>query len=149
MRLTIQKRLAARVLKCSKKKIVLDRERFEELKESITKADIRKLIIDHAIAKKKINAPSRVRARQIARKKIKGQKKGHGSRKGKPGARHDAKTNWKNHIRKQRKLLKDLRDRQRISRNDYRKLYLRAKGGYFRNVGHLKMYIKEQQLLKD
>jgi large subunit ribosomal protein L19e len=148
MKLTIQKRLAASVLKCSKKKIVFDTERMDELKESITKADIKKLITDYAIAKKKENGPSRVRARELKKKKVRGQRKGQGSRKGKTNARDNKKRIWINHVRKQREFLKSLRDKEKINTKDYRMLYRRVKGGFFRNLKHLKMYITEQEFIK-
>jgi large subunit ribosomal protein L19e len=148
MKLTIQKRLAGEVLKCSKKKIVFDSERIEEIKQSITRADIKKLIIDYAIVKKKINGPSRVRAREIKQKKVRGQRKGHGSRKGKTNARDNKKRLWINHVRKQRKFLKGLKERQKIELKDYRILYRRVKGGFFRNLKHLKMYATEHELIK-
>ena len=55
MRLTLQKRLAAQMLKCSQKKIKVDETRLEDIKEAITKRDIRGLISENAITKKDIN----------------------------------------------------------------------------------------------
>jgi large subunit ribosomal protein L19e len=148
MKLTIQKRLASSVLKCSQKKVIFDTERLDELKESITKADIRKLVKDYAIVKLKKNGPSKVRARKIKIKKVRGQRKGHGSRKGKTNARNNKKESWMNHLRKQREFLKRLKEKELLTNKNYRMLYLRCKGGFFRNLNHLKMYIKEQHLIQ-
>jgi large subunit ribosomal protein L19e len=49
MKLKVQKRLAADILKCSIKKIKIDQSRLEDIKESITKKDIRTLIKEGAV----------------------------------------------------------------------------------------------------
>ena len=49
MKLDNQKRLAAQILKCSKKRVKFDPDRSSDIKESITKADIRNLIKEEAI----------------------------------------------------------------------------------------------------
>ena len=44
MQLKIQKRLASQILKSSQKRIVFDTTRLEDIKEAITKVDIKALI---------------------------------------------------------------------------------------------------------
>ncbi|MBW2966048.1 50S ribosomal protein L19e, partial [Candidatus Woesearchaeota archaeon] len=83
MKLNLQKRLAAQILKCGEKKICMDTSRLEDIKEAITKADIRSLVSEGVIKRKQSNAASRVRARKIAVQKRKGRRKGAGKRKGK------------------------------------------------------------------
>jgi len=83
----LQKRLASRLFKCSKKKIRLDPERAEDIKESITKLDIRGLISTGAIIKVKKPGPSRVRARKRKQQQAKGRRRGYGSRKGTKNAK--------------------------------------------------------------
>ena len=51
MNLNVQKRIAASILKCSKKSIVLDQDRLKDIKEAITKEDLRGLIAEGAIQK--------------------------------------------------------------------------------------------------
>ena len=68
-------------------------------------------------------------------------------RKGKKTARLARKTKWINTIRSQRKLLAELKDSGKIAHQTYRELYLKAKGGYFRNIRHIKLYLEEQKLL--
>ena len=51
----LQKRLAARITKRSAKKIKLDSDKLDDVKEAITKVDIRGLIADGAIKLKKKN----------------------------------------------------------------------------------------------
>ena len=69
MKLDVQKKLAAKILKCSSKKIFLDMTRADDLKESITKKDIRALIKEGAIKKTKTQEKSRVRAKKIRKQK--------------------------------------------------------------------------------
>jgi len=143
----VQKRLAGIIGKCSPSKVKLDQDRLEEIKESITKADIRGLIKDGAIIIKQKKGVSRVRANKIRRQKIKGKRRGHGTRKGTKNARMPRKRVWINKIRLQRRLLKDLRENGLITTRTYGELYLRAKGGFFRNKNHLKLYLEEHDLM--
>ena len=148
MKLNNQTKLAADVLNCSKKKVWLDPERLDDIKEAITKVDIRSLIKERVIRKKQTNAISRARARKILKQKRKGRQKGQGSRKGKRTARLSKKRAWINKIRAQRNLLNELRDTKKISNKEYRELYSKAKGGAFRSKRHILLYIQEQGLKK-
>ena len=46
------------------------------------------------------------------------------------------------------KLLSELREAGQITTEDYRSLYKRVKGGFFRNKTHLMYFIKERDMLK-
>ena len=146
MRSKTQKRIAATILKGSKNRVWFDRNRLEEIKEAITKADVRSLIKKGAISIKPIKGTSNVRVRKRRVQKVKKKRKGHGSRKGKENARDNRKKFWMNGIRLQRKFLKELKDKGIIDNKTYRMLYLRAKGGFFRSRRHLKLYINEHKL---
>ncbi|MCK4522220.1 MAG: 50S ribosomal protein L19e [Nanoarchaeota archaeon] len=146
MKLKVQKRLAADVLRCSEKRVRFDPNRLDEIKESITKVDIKNLMIDKAIYCIPVKGVSRFRARKIKVQKSKGKRKGQGSRKGKATARLPGKKSWINKIRLQRGLLKTLKDNKIIDLKTYRELYAKAKGGFFRSKGHIKLYIEEHSL---
>lgn len=148
MKLDNQKRLAAKILKCSKNRIVFDTENLEDIKESITKADIKSLISGKAIKKKQIKGSSKSRIRKNKIQKRKGRRKGYGSRKGKVTARLSSKEKWMNAIRLQRRFLKELRDKEIINKKDYRDLYMKSKGGFFRSKNHIKLFIEEHNLAK-
>lgn len=148
MKLDNQTKLAANILNCSRKKIWLDPERSADIKEAITKVDIRSLIKEGAIRKKPTKAISRARARKILKQKRKGRQKGKGSKKGKRTARLSKKRGWINKIRAQRILLNELRDTKKISKRLYRDLYIKAKGGFFRSKRHIMLYIQEHGLKK-
>ena len=64
MKLDNQKRLAAQMLKCSGKRVKFDTDRLDDIKEAITKVDIRGLIKDKAIIKIHSHGVSRGRARK-------------------------------------------------------------------------------------
>ena len=148
MRMKVQKRLAGRILKTSKRNIRLDPDSLEDIKEAITKADIKGLIDEGTISRRKIKGPSRDKARKLQAQKAKGRRKGHGSRKGKATARQPKKEAWMAKIRLQRSLLKELRDKKLITRASYYDLASKAKGGFFRSKRHVKLFIQEQNLVK-
>lgn len=141
MKLTVQKRLASRIFNCSAKHIHFDPERLDEIKEAITKADIRRLILDHAIVRMPIVHISRARARKIQQQKSKGLRKGQGSKKGKKTARAPKKRMWINKIRAQRALLKVLKQKKHISNVAFKDLSAKSSGGFFRSTRHIKIYV--------
>jgi large subunit ribosomal protein L19e len=143
MNLSVQKRLAADILKCSPKRVWIDPTRLADIKESITKADIRGLIIDGSIRLKPVKSISKGRQRAIKTQKSKGLRKGKGSMKGKRTARLPKKKAWMGKVRIQRSFLRELRDKLIISVTDYRKLYMKSKGGFFRSKRHIKLYTEE------
>ncbi len=146
MMLKTQKRIAADVLKCSPKKLVFDTERLSEIKEAITKQDIKALISDGAIKRVRSNEQSRSRARIRASQRAKGRQRGHGSRKGSAAARLPGKLKWIGKIRLQRDFLRQMRESQAITRQTYRDLYMKSKGGFFRSRRHIELYIREHGL---
>ncbi len=149
MKLKTQKRLASQILKCSPKRVKFDEDRLEDIKEAITKADIRALIIDKAISRKNKKGISRVRAKKRATQKRKGKQRGQGSRKGKKTARSPKKNEWMNRIRLQRLFLKELKEKELINKNTFRLLYNKAKGGFFRSKRHIKIYLEEHNLINE
>lgn len=148
MKLDIQKKIAARILKVSPKRVKVDPTRAEDLKEAITKTDLRGLIGDGAITKKQKTGVSRARANKIRSQKAKGQQKGKGSRKGKKTAIAPRKESWMIKIRHQRAFLAELKEKGLVDTKVYTSLYRKAKGGFFRSKKHIKLYIDEHRLIK-
>ena len=144
--LKTQKRLAAQILQCSKKRIWFDSTRLDDIQEAITKADIKSLINNKVIRKIPSKGVSRFRARKRIIQKRKGRRHGPGSKKGKRGARLSKKNAWIGKIRIQRVFLKELRGKKIVSTANYRTLYQLAKGGFFRSKRHIKLYIEEHGL---
>ncbi len=108
----------------------------EKAKEAITREDIKRLVKTGAIEIKPKRGSSRGRARTLAKKKKLGRRRGPGSRKGKKTARKPAKKAWMEKVRALRKTLKELRP------ENYRELYKKVKGGFFRSKRHLLSYIR-------
>jgi len=149
MKLTVQKRLASRIMGTGKKRVKFDTKRLDEVKEAITASDLRGLISEGAIKSEQKVGTSRARARKTAAQKKKGRRKGQGSRKGKATARTGRKDTWIIKIRLQRKVLSELKEKGKISQETYTLLYRKAKGGFFRSKRHLTVYIEEQGLMQD
>lgn len=145
--LDTKKKIAARVLKCSPKKVVLNTESLDRINDAITRADIKSLVSSSIITKEKDKGISRFRAKKRALQKKKGRQRGQGLRKGKATARLPAKETWMYKIRSQRKLLNSLKESEVISDSVFRNLYLKAKGGFFRSKRHIKLYINERELV--
>lgn len=147
--LGVQRRLAAQILKCGKNRIRFEPDRLEDIKEAITKTDIRILINEGVISKKRLLNTSRFWARETKKQKSKSRQKGFGSRKGRKTARLNPKRSWINRIRLQRNFIKSLRDRNVITSGTYHELYMKSKGGFFRSLRHLKLYTNEKGLIKN
>ncbi|HLC37692.1 MAG TPA: 50S ribosomal protein L19e [Candidatus Nanoarchaeia archaeon] len=147
MDLKVQKRIAASVLDVSPKRIWFDTNRLDEIKESITKTDIRSLIRDKAIQKKQKRGISGFRSKKIKIQKSKGRRKGEGSKKGTKGARLNPKQEWMIKVRLQRAFLRELKNKKMLTTQDYRSLFKKVKGGFFRSKRHIKLYLDEQGLI--
>lgn len=139
-----QRRMAAEIMDVGQNRVWIDPEQTDRVEEAITRQDVRNLIEGGAIQKKKHKGTSRGRARKNREQKKRGRRKGHGSRKGKKTARKDSKQEWMEKIRAIRKRLKEMRDEEEITQEQYRKLYDMAKGGFFRDTKHLESHVEDK-----
>ncbi len=145
MNLSTQRRLASDILKIGKNRVYFDPSNLDEIKEALTKEDIRKLIRDRIIQKKPIKGISKSRFIRYLKQKRKGRRQGEGSRKGKSTARLSRKRKWIMLVRSQRNLINELRDKNIITKRTYRELYKKIKGGFFRSRKHIKLYLSEEK----
>jgi len=136
---TNQRRMAASILKCGLNRVYMppDKEKLQEISEATTRAMVRSLIVRRYIRRMPARGVSRGRARALHDQRVKGRRRGAGSRRGKSGARTNAKTRWTNSIRGIRRTLRSLRASNKITTEQYRAYYRAAKGGQFHNKGHL------------
>ena len=148
MKVSVQKRLAGSILKCSPKRVQLAADRIPDIKEAITKADIRGLISEGLIVKKQEKGVSRARAKHKANQRKKGLQRGPGKRKGKKTAIVPRKEAWMAKIRVQRKFLQELKEKKLVDAVAYKNLYRKSKGGFFRNKRHIKIYMEEHKMFK-
>jgi len=148
MKLDLQRKLAASVLKVGLDKVHLDPEKTKEIKEAITKADIRSLVKKGFIKRKPDVGSSKVRTRERHEQRKKGRRRGKGKRKGTANARAPKKRKWMNKVRVQRTLLKKLKETGKLSSEQFKKLYAMSKGGFFRSKSHLKLYLEKIGVFK-
>lgn len=144
--MNLQKRLAAQVLNCSPNRIRFDETKLGEIKEAITKFDIRRLVNRGVISRAPVQGIAKFRTRQMQAQKRRSRRVGQGSRKGSANARADDKLQWMRQVRAQRDLLKRLRDHAFITQETFNTLYRKAKGGFFRSTRHIKLFLQEQEL---
>lgn len=143
------RKISAEILKVGKTKIYIQPGETERLKEAMTKEDVRALIKDKIIKKRKDNLQSKSRARALKEKKKKGRKKGKGKRTGKKTARSKKKENWIKNVRAQRRTLKELKKSGVKLKKPARKIYLMIKGNYFKGKKYLETMVEERKWAAD
>jgi|WetSurMetagenome_2_1015567.scaffolds.fasta_scaffold314437_2 large subunit ribosomal protein L19e len=146
MNLTLQKRLASQVLNCGLDRVRLDPASLEQIKEAITKADIKGLVKKGLIIKMPERGISRYRAKLRIGQRKKGRRRGHGTRKGTYGARMSDKEKWMGKVRLQRSTLEELREK--LTPEEHKEIYMKIKGGFFRSKRHMMLYMEERGLKK-
>jgi large subunit ribosomal protein L19e len=132
MKLDKKKKLAAKVLNVGKGKIIFDNARLDEIKEAITRQDIRDLARDGAIKIKQKTGRRKTEKRRNKRKE--------GNIKKKIKKRKEEYTLT---TRKLRNYAKELKRQGRIDILQYKDLRNKIKSKFFKSKGHLKEYLKE------
>jgi large subunit ribosomal protein L19e len=140
--LSLQRRLAADILKVGETRVVMDPEHSEDIKNAITRSDIKKMISHGYITVKR----TKIKRPDLYKKK---RKKGYGSRKGTLTAKVTKKERWMSTIRPLRRMIKELRDKGTIDTKTYRRTYMLIKSGIFRSRSHLKVYLKQKGILHE
>ena len=128
MNLSKKKELAARTLRVGKERIVFVKSRLEEVKEAITKQDIRDLRKDKAILIKEI----------LGRKKKKRKKK-----RSVGNIRKKVKTRKKDYVtltRKLRDYVRELKKQGKLSLKEVKEIRKRIRNKNFRSKAHLREY---------
>jgi large subunit ribosomal protein L19e len=149
MKLHKKKRIASRLLGVGQNKVKFDTERLEDVSGALTRRDISSLIKQGAIKVKPHSRQSKVRHRKKLVKKRKGRTQNTGSRKGSKKARNPPKKVWMIKIRSQRSYVQKLKTQEKISLENYRILKSRSKGGFFRSLRHLKLFVQESGMIKE
>ena len=143
MKLTLQRKIAARILKCGENRVWMDQTKLKEIEQAITASDVKFLIKKGYIKKMPVKGISRGRKRKVMMQKKKGRRRGEGSKK---GTKVERKRLWIKRVRAQRKYLRELKEKGKISSKVYRELYRKVKGGMFKSKSHLKLYIDKHDL---
>ena len=130
MNLSKKKELAVRTLKVGKARIVFLNSRVNEIKEAITKQDIRDLKNNGAIIVKEIKG----RKKNINKKR----KKSDGKIKKKVKKR---KQEYVVLTRKLRKYVSEIKKQEKVSRDEYYDIRKKIRNRIFKSQSHLKDYI--------
>jgi large subunit ribosomal protein L19e len=144
MDLSVQKRIAADILKCGVHRVIFEESAAARIKEAITKADMRTLVKQGVVGKEQKKGISRVRANKRLTQRRLGRQQGSGTRKGRRTARIPDKQAWMAKVRTQRALLKEYRASGKITQTQFVMLYKRVKGDYFRSKRHINMFLEEE-----
>jgi len=137
------KRIVAKKLNVGISRIAVKPDSQKKVKETITGQDLDGLIKE-TIFVTKGKGQSKGRARILKEKKIKGRRKGQGTRKGKKNARMDLHALWIKRVRAQRKYILKLLKDEKIDKKRYRDLYNKIKGGFFRSKAHIDSYLSKK-----
>lgn len=85
----------------------------------------------------------------MKKRKEKRKKRGVGSKKGGKYSIISRKERWVSTVRALRKFLKELKEKNMITQETFKKTYRLVKGGMFRSKSHLKVYLKQRGLIKE
>jgi large subunit ribosomal protein L19e len=126
-----RKELAAKVLKVGKKRIVFDSSKLTEIKEAITKQDIRDFYKEGIITIKDIKGRKTKKKRKT--------KRGPGKIKKKIKTR---KQDYVKLVRKLRKYIGELKKQEKINDAQYKDIRKKIKAKTFKDKAHLKEYVE-------
>lgn len=134
MKLDKKKELAARTLGIGKARIIFNMSRLDEIKDAITKQDIRELVKSGAITLKEIKG-SRAKKKKKTRRRA-------GSIKKKVNTR---KRDYMTVTRKLRAYLLEVRKRGSLSLENYRQLRKEVRLKQFKSLASMRERMKEME----
>ncbi|HNV01300.1 MAG TPA: 50S ribosomal protein L19e [archaeon] len=138
------KELAGRILKVGVNRVYIDPSNLKKVEDAMTKDDVRGLIAERIIKKRKTNYQSRGRSRVATLQRQKGRRRGKGKRRGTKNTRVDKKSNWMHKVRAQRNMLQELKktNPKAVEEKGYGNIYKKIKGNFFKGKNYLKEYVE-------
>jgi len=133
MNLKKKKQLASKTLRVGINRIAFNDLRKDEIKEAITKQDIRDLHKDGAITIKEVGGRKKIKRRKTRRKTGKIKKKV-----------RKRKQNYVKLVRKLRKYLKELKKQDKLDRETYRDLRKKSRSKVFKSKRQLKAHMEKK-----
>jgi len=133
MKLDKKKRLAAKVLNVGVKRIILMEERLDEIKEAITKQDIKELYKSGAIKVREIKGRRKIKKKKKKRRAGKIKKKVNKRKQG-----------YVKTTRKLRAYIKELKNQEKITNEKYRELRKKISARDFKSKAQLKEYLQNE-----
>jgi large subunit ribosomal protein L19e len=140
MSIKLTRRVAARELGRGESKIRIKKDAVPDAEKAITADDVRAMVKDgkvYAVAEKHNIS---FRSKAVRLKKMKGRRRGPGSRRGTMKTRMSV--DYKKRVRGQRRVLKILKSDKTIDNKTFKRFYLLVKGGTFANKGSLISHMK-------
>ena len=132
MNLRTKKTLASKALKVGKERVVFLKSRIDEIKEAITKQDIRDLKQEGAILVKDVGG----RRKNVKRK----------NRRGAGKIKKTVNTRKQDYVimtRKLRKIVAGMKVRGELNREETKDIRNKIRNRIFKSGAHLKKYVKE------
>jgi len=130
MKLDKKKQLAARVLKIGKGRVIFEEERADEIKEAITKQDIKDLHSQGIIKIKPVRGRKKIKKRKTKKRAGKIKKKV-----------KKRKQEYVKITRKLRNYIKELKKQEKISREEHLELRKKIRARAFKSKAQLKEYL--------
>ena len=127
MKLDKKKVLAARTLGVGKARVIFNTSRLEEIKESITKQDIKELKLSGAITIKEIKGRKKIEKRKTRRRAGSIRKKV-----------NKKKRDYMTLTRKLRFYISELKKQEKLSPERYREIRKEIRASTYRSKAHLK-----------
>ncbi len=135
MKLNRKKELASKVMKVGKNRISFKPEALSEIKQAITKQDIRDLKTEGIISIKEVKGRKKIQKRKT--------KRGPGKIKKKVNKR---KQEYVKQTRKLRKYIRGLKDKKIINRDLYWELRKKIRMRDFKSKSNLKEHLKSKEI---
>ena len=135
MSIKLTRRIGAKELGRGQSKIRIKKDAVGDAEKALTSDDVRAMVKDGKVYAVPEKHNVSFRSKAVRLKKMKGRRRGQGSRRG--TAKTRMSVDYKKRVRGQRRVLKALKTDKTIDNIIFKKFYLLVKGGTFASKGSL------------